>query len=132
MNQTCLFCDVQITYSQRVVSENDLAYAIRDGYPVTQGHTLVIPKRHVLDFFDLTDEELLQMNRLLHSERAILLKLYPDIGGFNIGANCGEIAGQSVWHCHLHLIPRRKGDVARPKGGVRHVIPNKGHYEADE
>lgn len=132
MNQTCLFCDVQITYPQRVVSENDLAYAIRDGFPVTQGHTLVIPKRHVLDFFDLTDEELLQMNRLLHSERAILLKLYPEIGGFNIGANCGEIAGQSVWHCHLHLIPRRKGDVARPKGGVRHVIPNKGHYEANE
>jgi diadenosine tetraphosphate (Ap4A) HIT family hydrolase len=132
MNQTCLFCDVPITYPQRVVSENDLAYAIRDGFPVTQGHTLVIPKRHVLDFFDLTDEELLKMNRLLHSERANLLKLYSEVGGFNIGANCGEIAGQSVWHCHLHLIPRRKGDVARPKGGVRHVIPNKGHYEANE
>ena len=70
------------------------------------------------------------MNRLLHSEKAVLLELYPEIGGFNVGANCGEIAGQSVWHCHLHLIPRRKGDVEYPKGGVRHVIPGRGHYEA--
>ena len=112
------------------MAENDLAYAIRDGFPVTQGHTLIIPKRHVLDFFGLTEEELLHMNRLLHSEKEVLLRLYPEIGGFNVGANCGEIAGQSVWHCHVHLIPRRKGDVERPKGGVRHVIPNKGHYEA--
>ena len=115
---------------KRIVAENDLAYAIRDGFPVTEGHTLVIPKRHVLDFFGLTEAELLDMNRLLHSEKEVLTRLYPEIGGFNVGANCGEIAGQSVWHCHLHLIPRRKGDVERPKGGVRHVIPNKGHYEA--
>jgi len=126
----CLFCDIQTSDRQRIVAENDLAYAIRDGFPVTQGHTLVIPKRHVLDFFGLTEGELLHMNRLLHSEKAVLLELYPEIGGFNVGANCGEIAGQSVWHCHLHLIPRRKGDVEYPKGGVRHVIPLKGHYEA--
>ncbi len=97
---------------------------------MTKGHTLIIPKRHVLDFFGLTESELLDMNRLLHSENEGLSTQYPEIGGFNIGANCGEIAGQSVWHCHLHLIPRREGDVERPRGGVRHVIPNKGDYEA--
>jgi diadenosine tetraphosphate (Ap4A) HIT family hydrolase len=130
IQHSCLFCDVQTTDRQRIVAENELAYAIRDGFPVTEGHTLVIPKRHVLDFFGLTEAELLDMNRLLHSEKEVLTRTYPEIGGFNVGANCGEIAGQSVWHCHLHLIPRRKGDVERPKGGVRHVIPNKGHYEA--
>ena len=91
---SCLFCDIQTSDRQRIVAENDRAYAIRDGFPVTQGHTLVIPKRHVLDFFGLTEEELLHMNRLLHSEKEVLLKLYPEIGGFNVGANCGEIAGQ--------------------------------------
>lgn len=126
----CLFCDIRTNDLKRIVAENELAYAIRDGFPVTEGHTLVIPKRHVLDFFGLTEPELLDMNRLLHSEKAVLSKLHPEIRGFNIGANCGEIAGQSVWHCHIHLIPRRKGDVERPKGGVRHVIPNKGYYEA--
>ncbi len=130
IQHSCLFCDVQTTDRQRIVAENELAYAIRDGFPVTEGHTLVIPKRHVLDFFGLTEAELLDMNRLLHSEKEVLSRTYPEIGGFNVGANCGEIAGQSVWHCHLHLIPRRKGDVERPKGGVRHVIPNKGYYEA--
>lgn len=129
MTEPCLFCAIQTEDRQRIGSENELAYAIRDGFPVTQGHTLVIPRRHVLDFFGLTEAELLSMNQLLHLEKEALLELYPEVSGFNIGANCGKEAGQSVWHCHLHLIPRRKGDVESPKGGVRHVIPNKGHYE---
>jgi diadenosine tetraphosphate (Ap4A) HIT family hydrolase len=130
MSNECLFCDIQTNDQKRIVAENDLAYAIRDGFPVTEGHTLIIPKRHVLDFFGLTEAELLYMNRLLHSEKEVLTRMYPEIGGFNVGANCGEIAGQSVWHCHLHLIPRRVGDVENPRGGVRHVIRGKGFYEA--
>ena len=129
--EACLFCDTQTNDRQRIVAENELAYAIRDGFPVTEGHTLIIPKRHTLDFFGLTEAELLDMSRLLHSEKGVLTKLYPEIGGFNIGANCGEIAGQSVWHCHIHLIPRRAGDVENPRGGVRHVIPGKGFYKAE-
>jgi diadenosine tetraphosphate (Ap4A) HIT family hydrolase len=73
--------------------------------------------------------EVLAIHQLLEVQRKFLLESDSTIGGFNIGMNCGEIAGQSVWHCHVHLIPRRKGDVEYPKGGVRHVIPYKGNYE---
>jgi len=125
----CLFCDIQTKDRGRIVEENTLAYATRDGFPVTQHHTLIIPKRHTLDFFGLTQAELNAINALIHSQKKVIEGLDKTVEGFNIGANCGEIAGQSVWHCHIHLIPRRKGDVERPKGGVRHVIPNKGHYE---
>ena len=125
----CLFCNLQIDDIKRITAENDLAYAIRDGFPVTEGHTLFIPKRHTLDYFSLTQEEVLAINQLMEAQRIFLLDSDSTIGGFNIGMNCGEIAGQSVWHCHVHLIPRRKGDVEYPKGGVRHVIPYKGNYE---
>jgi len=125
----CLFCDIQTKDRGRIEEENSLAYATRDGFPVTEYHTLIIPKRHTLDFFGLTQAELNAINSLIHSQKKIIEKLDKTVEGFNIGANCGEIAGQSVWHCHIHLIPRRRGDVERPKGGVRHVIPNKGHYE---
>ena len=125
----CLFCDIQTLDRKRIIDENSLAYAVRDGFPVTDGHTLFIPKRHTLDYFVLTDAEVLAINKLIGSQRALLLNADPSIDGFNIGMNCGEIAGQSIWHCHVHLIPRRKGDVESPKGGVRHVIPHKGNYE---
>jgi diadenosine tetraphosphate (Ap4A) HIT family hydrolase len=128
--EDCLFCDIQTKDRGRIVEENTLAYAIRDGFPVTQYHTLIIPKRHTLDFFGLTQAELNAINSLIHSQKKVIEGLDKTVEGFNIGANCGEIAGQSVWHCHIHLIPRRRGDVERPKGGVRHVIPNMGHYEA--
>ena len=126
---TCLFCDVQTIDRQRIISENEHAYAIRDGFPVTEWHTLIIPKRHTLDYFGLTPEEVLAINELMEDQRNQLLDTDKSIGGFNIGMNCGEIAGQSIWHCHVHLIPRRKGDVEFPKGGIRHVIPYKGNYE---
>jgi len=128
-SQGCLFCDIQTKDRSRIVEENTLAYAIRDGFPVTEHHTLIIPKRHTLDFFGLTQAELNAIYSLIHSQKKVIEELDKTVEGFNIGANCGEIAGQSVWHCHIHLIPRRRGDVERPKGGVRHVIPNKGHYE---
>ena len=125
----CLFCDIQTLDRKRIIDENSLAYAVRDGFPVTDGHTLFIPKRHTLDYFGLAEDEVLAINLLMKAHRALLLETDSSIKGFNIGMNCGEIAGQSIWHCHVHLIPRRKGDVEYPKGGVRNVIPNKGNYE---
>jgi diadenosine tetraphosphate (Ap4A) HIT family hydrolase/5-methylcytosine-specific restriction endonuclease McrA len=127
--EKCLFCDIQTIDRKRIVAENSLAYAIRDGFPVTEGHTLFIPKRHTIDYFGLVPAEVSAINQLMEAQKAFLLESDSTIGGFNIGMNCGEIAGQSVWHCHVHLIPRRKGDVEYPKGGVRHVIPYKGNYE---
>ncbi len=127
-SESCLFCDIQTKIKDRIVDENALAYAIRDGFPVSPGHTLLIPKRHTLDYFGLTQEEVIAINQLMINQKRLLESEDPTIDGFNIGMNCGETAGQSVWHCHVHLIPRRQGDVERPKGGVRHVIPYKGNY----
>ena len=124
----CLFCDVQTLDRKRIIDENSLAYAVRDGFPVTDGHTLFIPKRHTLDYFGLEEAEVLAINNLMKTHRALLVETDSSIEGFNIGMNCGEIAGQSIWHCHVHLIPRRKDDVEFPKGGIRNVIPNKGNY----
>ncbi len=124
----CLFCDVQVSDTQRMVSENALAYATRDAFPVTAHHTLIIPKRHVIDYFGLKQPEINAINRLLTDQKELLQKLDSTIEGFNVGMNCGEVAGQSVFHCHVHLIPRRKGDTPSPRGGVRHVIPAKGNY----
>lgn len=124
----CLFCGVMTKEPSRVISENSLAFAIRDGFPVSEGHTLIIPKRHTSDYFDLVPAEVSAVNLLLQEQRKGLLDADRTIGGFNIGMNCGEEAGQTVLHCHVHLIPRRAGDVKNPKGGVRHVIPNKGDY----
>jgi len=125
----CLFCDIQISKQERIISENSLAYATRDAFPVTEGHTLLIPKRHTLVYFELLNSEIIAINDLILEQRKILFEIDKTIEGFNIGINCGEVAGQSVWHCHVHMIPRRKGDVQKPKGGIRHIIPNKGYYE---
>lgn len=111
-----------------MVEENGLAYLIRDGFPVTDGHSLVIPKRHVVDYFGLTADELLDCDRLVRSARERLIEEDPSIEGFNIGINAGAAAGQTVFHCHIHLIPRRTGDVENPRGGVRNIIPGKGDY----
>lgn len=125
----CLFCNLPENEASRIVAENELAYAIRDGFAVTEGHTLVIPKRHSPDYFGLTDIELKAVNQLLKSEKLHLENADSTIEGFNIGMNCGEVAGQTIFHCHVHLIPRRKNDVSDPRGGVRHIIPGKGHYK---
>jgi ATP adenylyltransferase len=126
---SCLFCDVQVNDRKRIVAENELAYAIRDGFPVTEGHTLFIPKRHVADYFGLVQSEVHAINALMSEQKELLKQSDPTIEGFNIGMNCGEVAGQTVFHCHVHLIPRRKGDVENPRGGVRHLIAGKGFYE---
>jgi diadenosine tetraphosphate (Ap4A) HIT family hydrolase len=121
----CLFCHIA---PGRVIAQKELAYAIRDGFPVTPLHSLVIPKRHVPDYFGLEAEELLAIDRLLHQLRAEILAQDPEVTGFNVGINAGAVAGQTIFHCHVHLIPRRSGDVKNPRGGVRHVIPGKGFY----
>ena len=121
----CLFCAPP---PERILAASELAYGLRDAFPVTAGHTLVIPRRHVADWFSLTREELVACNQLLHEVRALVLNDDPSIEGFNIGANVGEVAGQTIFHCHIHLIPRRAGDVPEPRGGIRHVIPGKGSY----
>lgn len=122
----CPFCEIP---PGRVIAQNDLAYAIRDGFPVTPLHTLVIPKRHVSDYFGLARPEANACHRLLEQLKAAIEQADPSVAGFNVGMNVGEAAGQTVFHCHLHLIPRRSGDCPRPRGGVRHVIPGKGDYK---
>jgi len=125
----CLFCEIP---NVRVIAKNELAYAIRDGFPVTSLHTLIIPKRHAVTYFDLSDAEILACNQLMQEIKTTILKEDSSVDGFNIGMNAGEAAGQTVFHCHIHLIPRRKGDVENPRGGVRHIIPGKGFYKATE
>jgi len=107
--------------------QNELAYSARDSYPTSPGHTLVIPRRHVASFFDLTPEEVAACMALVKREKKRIDEEFnPD--GYNIGVNVGPAAGQSVFHVHIHIIPRYKGDVENPQGGVRHVIPKNAHY----
>jgi len=121
----CLFCGID---SGRIIAENELCYAIRDGFPVTPFHTLIIPKRHVADYFDLYQPELNAIQSLLRDQRKQIMTADPTVSGFNVGINAGSEAGQTIFHVHVHLIPRRKGDVAEPRGGVRGVIPDKQKY----
>ena len=123
--QGCTFCEVP---KDHIVGETALAYAIRDTFPVTPLHTLVIPKRHVQGYFELGRPELNACHRLLEQEKEMIEQDDPSVEGFNVGVNDGEVAGQTIFHCHVHLIPRRKGDMDDPTGGVRHVIPGKGFY----
>ena len=125
-NNPCLFCNSKIS---GIAHENDLAYASYDIYPVSELHCLIIPKRHVIDYFDLTDEELVACNDLIKIIKEEVLIKDKNVKAFNIGTNAGKIAGQSIMHCHIHLIPRREGDVENPQGGVRSVIPQKQHYK---
>ena len=125
-NNPCLFCNSKIS---GIVHENDLAYASYDTYPVSEFHCLIIPKRHVIDYFELTDEELVACNDLIKLIKEEILIKDKNVKAFNIGTNAGKIAGQSIMHCHIHLIPRREGDVENPQGGVRSVIPQKQHYK---
>ncbi len=108
--------------------EDELFMAVKDAYPVTPRHTLLIPKRHVPDYFELYQPELNAMNRLLEQMKDQITSDDDTVAGFNIGMNCGETAGQTVNHCHVHLIPRRAGDMENPAGGVRGVIPDRMKY----
>jgi ATP adenylyltransferase len=121
----CIFCELG---AGRIIAENELCVAIRDAFPVTQHHTLVIPKRHVADYFDLHQPERNAIEAMLHQQRQLILEQDETVTGFNVGINAGASAGQTVFHVHVHLIPRRDGDVAEPRGGVRGVISGKQKY----
>lgn len=121
---TCLFCRLP---ASRVLLRNTAAIAIRDGFPVSPGHTLVIPVRHIESFFDTTAGERSAMFELLNASRQQLQTEFAP-SGYNIGINDGAAAGQTIHHLHMHLIPRFPGDSTDPRGGVRWVIPEKAHY----
>jgi len=118
----CPFCG-----EPEIVINNDLAFAHYDGYPVSRGHCLIIPNRHVAEYFQATDNEKTAIWSLVDRMKTIIDRDYqPD--GYNIGVNIGAAAGQSVPHIHIHMIPRYKGDMENPRGGVRGVIPHKQKY----
>ena len=122
----CPFCGDRV--EKRMIAEEGTVIAVRDKYPVTDLHTLIVPKRHVPDYFDFTPEEREDAHRLLCSLRKSIRKEGPSVTGFNVGINCGLSAGQTIMHAHIHLIPRRDGDLPNPRGGVRGVIPEKMNY----
>jgi diadenosine tetraphosphate (Ap4A) HIT family hydrolase len=127
--EKCVFCQRD---SLQIIAENEMALAFYDGCPVSKGHILVIPKRHVATYFEASPEEHGAMINLIYETKKILQeKFNPD--GYNIGANVGPAAGQTVFHFHIHIIPRYRGDVKDPRGGVRKVIPGRSsHPECSE
>ncbi len=125
-DRPCPFCHRD---PARVLAEDDLTVLYKDGFPVSPGHTLIIPKRHVATLFEATESELQALLKALHRAKTILDEMHhPD--GYNIGINHGEAGGQTVFHLHIHLIPRYEGDREDPKGGVRWVLPEKARYWA--
>jgi diadenosine tetraphosphate (Ap4A) HIT family hydrolase len=126
--ENCIFCNIEQTVDKdRIVYQDSSWIAIYDNYPVSKGHVLLIPKRHCETYFDLNYVELVSLGVTIGVIKFILNnKFNPD--GYNIGVNCGEAAGQTVKHCHIHIIPRYKGDMEDPRGGVRGVIPEKQKY----
>ena len=125
-NNPCIFCKIK---HEELQFENQLAYSSIDSYPVSEFHSLIVPKRHVETYFELNNEEIQACNELILKTKKKILKQDSSVKGFNIGTNVGKTAGQSIFHCHIHLIPRREGDVDDPQGGVRSVIPKKQHYK---
>ena len=119
----CIFCQPD----RSVLAQTELSLAFLDGFPVSNGHTLVVPRRHIVSIWEMTTEEYIDALNLVRQVKDILQKKFEP-QGFNIGANCGEAAGQSVFHAHIHVIPRYSGDVPSPKGGIRNIIPGKGDY----
>ena len=128
-NNPCLFCNIK---ESEVAHQNELAYASYDSYPVSENHCLIIPKRHINNYFDLSKDELIACDDLIRIVKDEIIKRDKTVKGFNLGTNIGKVSGQSILHCHLHLIPRREGDVDNPQGGVRSVIPNKQHYRRNK
>lgn len=126
--EKCPFCEIEKRIDEsRIIYQDSTWIAILDNYPVSKGHTLLIPKRHCKSYFDFNFIELESVGVTIGVVKRVLdTKYNPD--GYNIGINCGEAAGQTVMHCHIHIIPRYNGDCENPRGGVRGVIPEKQHY----
>jgi ATP adenylyltransferase len=111
-----------------IKTKNSLALSFDDKYPIVKGHSLIVPLRHVNSFFDLSSAEQKACFTLLEDTKRLVARKDSSVSGFNIGVNDGIDAGQTILHCHIHLIPRRKGDVPDPRGGIRHIFPGKGPY----
>ena len=125
MSKSCVFCEKVNT--KDVLYENELAASFKDGFPISEGHTLIIPKAHIEDYFELDSNTKKAMNELVELARKNLIhELQPD--AFNFGLNSGPAAGQTVGHAHLHLIPRYDGDVEDSRGGIRWIISDKAKY----
>jgi len=125
--KNCIFCDKRNPKIHTIIAENEHFYARWDNYPVSKGHAEIIPKKHIKSFFDLDPKKILLMHELIQTVKTIIdIAHHPD--AYNIGVNDGEAAGRTVHHLHVHLIPRYRGDVPNPRGGVRHIIPGKGNY----
>jgi ATP adenylyltransferase len=118
-NGDCVFCAMA---QQKIVAQNALAYAVHDITPVTPFHTLILPRRHVPCYFDLGTDEKRAIDKLLDAMQQTILADDPAVAGFNIGVNIGKVAGQTIFHCHVHLIPRRPGDAIYPDGGIHAAI----------
>lgn len=126
LDPRCLFC--RWIQSKRAVERHGTAAAFHDGHPVTEGHLLIVPTRHTIDWFSMTEEEIRDSETLIRNLASTIRKNDPDVTGFNVGMNIGASAGQTVFHAHIHLIPRRDGDCKDPRGGVRGVIDGKRDY----
>lgn len=122
----CVFCES--VSAERIIYEDSTWIAILDGFPVSKGHTILIPKRHCETFFDLNDVENGTVIATINVVKTILDTKYSP-NGYNIGVNCGKSAGQTIQHCHIHIIPRYEGDVEDPRGGIRGCIPNRMKYD---
>lgn len=121
---TCPFCSLP---NERIIDSNSSGVAIRDGFPISPGHTLVIPNRHIGSFFELSEMERSDLFKLIdHAKNVLDAEFHPD--GYNLGINDGKAAGQTVPHLHIHLIPRYIGDIEDPRGGVRWIISDKADY----
>jgi ATP adenylyltransferase len=123
---TCLFCS--LLDSKKVIDENEFAFSIMDKYPVTTGYVLIIPIRHIASYSEITSAEMLAIHDLIKIRTRLLSEENQGVSDYNIGVNNGENAGQTIHHLHFHLIPRRKGDVVNPRGGIRSVVPEKKEY----
>lgn len=120
---TCVFCK----NDRQILAQTKLSYAFFDSFPISDGHSLIVPKRHVASIWEMTADEYADAFHLVRVVKDLLQKQFEP-QGFNVGVNCGEAAGQTVFHAHIHVIPRFAGDVPNPRGGVRHIIPGKGDY----
>ena len=129
----CLFCKIQQPgYEKEIVYSNEYFVATRDSYPVTPLHTLIIPKRHFASFFEMNHDEQAAVFSILKQQRDEIMTLDSSVTSFNVGMNDGIDAGQSIYHLHIHLFPRRPGDIENPRGGVRGIIPAKQKYERNK
>jgi len=127
---SCPFCDILKHGSREILWQDELSFAIRDAFPISPGHTLVIPKRHIASFWDCTPEEKASLMTGADWLKEDLEISFSSIDGWNLGVNVGGAAGQTVYHVHLHVVPRFDGDVEDPTGGVRGSMPGEANYHS--